>query len=381
MSFKIIIIAISLFLPTLATAAIYSGPIGEQEAYLANAGAALEGSSGGLILNPAGLSFTKREAPSVSVSGNTMGFEQTRSPGFYKSSTSFSTRTLLAAGVFPTWEWDGYFAFFYSEPIDETSISRSVTNDGITNTANNFEINSNTTTGGIAVGVRPWENLGFGISGSVGFHIRDSYRTIAQSSGALTSLTYEREQIKNYYVLLTPGLLWRVEPWWNLGFSVNWRPFSLQQQGLLYRANQSSAGMDLSETGIPFEPDIKNNWDVTLGQSFMLSEKYLLLLDLSYSPEISYKNEGGERLTDESFKSVSLAMKVHRNSLIDLLGGYSRTESYHSKSNLVTFGFAVNRANSSLLLGLYYKDNTIQGDRTGQMSSGGFTYSGTVSYF
>ncbi|WP_413288185.1 hypothetical protein [Bdellovibrio sp. HCB337] len=354
-------------------ASIYSGPIGEQEAYLGNAGAALEDSVGNLLLNPAGLAFTQKTAPSASMSGNTLGFETTRSPGFYKSSTSFTSRTLLAAGVFPTEAWDGYFAMFYSEPINDSNI-------GITNSGT-FELNSSTTAGGVAAGYRHSDTLGFGLSGSISFQIVDTYLTRTQSSPGFSSLSYEREQIKNYSLLLTPGVLWRPISWWKLGVSLNWRPFSLEQEGLAYRTSQSSAGADLSETARPFNPDIKNTYDATLGQSFALSENYLLLLDMTYRPEFSYSNDTGERWTEDSFKSLSVGLKIHANFLVDLLGGYSRSESDFGSANLVTLGFAINRQNNSLLLGLYYKDNTLKGDFKGQSSSGGLSYAANISYF
>lgn len=362
-----------------ASASIYSGPIGHREAYMASSGIALENSPGNLVLNPAGLSFLADKKFDLNITGNLVGFEQVRAETSDKTSDDMTYRTLLASGIYPIDAFQGYFAIYYMNPLDEKAISHTESTSNGELAKYNRESLTTSTVGGLAGGWAPTENLGYGISASLGFDIRDLYETLTTRSTSQTSLQYVRSQIKYYYVQLTPGVLWRPHSRWNVGAVLQLRPFAFYNDGAVYKTSQSSQGTDLVENITSYEPHIQSSASVGLGQKFVFGDNDTILLDLSYNPRFSFETYSGGEYLIANLKSASLGWQRKMGSFIDLMLGYAYFDSSESSTYLATLGFSINRSNNHVLFGLYYK-NIAAKDTNGQALTGGFMFSSDILY-
>lgn len=310
-----------------------------------------------------------------------MGFEQVLADTFEKTTDNMTYRTLLAGGIYPTDLFQGYLAIYYLNPLDESTAAHHEEFSAGTTTRRNREISTTSTVGGIAMGYAPNEELGYGLSGGVGFDIRDIYDTLTTQSTGASSLQYTRTQIKYYYLMLTPGILWRPHPRWNVGLTLNWKPFAFFNDGNVYSTRQSSAGADLSENVLNFDPDIHDDIAASFGQKFMIGDRDMILLDLSYDPKFSFLNQSQEKFEVANYKSLSAGWQHKANDFLDLLGGYGYYDSSNNKSYLITAGFVINRPKNNFILGLYYKNVAAKSDGVGQAITAGFMFSSDVSYY
>jgi long-subunit fatty acid transport protein len=353
-------------------------PFGEKEAFLGNAGIALEDSSGAVFYNPGSLGFVNDKK--ISVYGNAYTFNRysTRQsigvdqPDLLTNSNSSSSVPLSSVTIFGVGNWT--YGFSVNTPYNsrsETSLpyqsqtieikvsqdasenslwlgptmARKVSEDiavgaslflarysqSINSITYVKEIATNTvSTGGLRVSASDWSALlilgaqwrinsrwttGLRIqSASADIRGRSDYFTTSQKNGISPSATMQAEN----------GIYSRFRRPFNFGLGTKFAP--LPQLNLLADVN---AQLPIHYDEIPSRPAVNSRTETkftarsNLGAIWDISKEHSLLLGFLYNPSTIAKNmPATSGKVHENFKGLSLGLQKDMGKLISSLGGF-----------------------------------------------------------
>ncbi len=359
--------------PVASLASYFFAPVGNQEAFLGNAGVGLLCSNGSPLYNPAGIAFCQYHV-NLSISGTSIAYHEMADSAFYNQTGSLTSSTLLTSAIFSIDE-NIRMGFYYSYPANTENTFRVA--DGSGNTLAQ-EIRHQAALAGISYGGMISETLAWGFSIGVTWNeLNDNKITNSVSGGSTTSLNEKVLEQENY-LILNPGIAWRVSDTYSLGATLQWRALNLYAEGDLYQNQLSTGDTQATETFRRYTPHTGDILGVTLGQVFRFSENSFLF-DVSYAPRYALPSVPSEQQSNLTLFNVSMGLKAPFRA-INILAGGSFTKVADQTMSLFSTGISFNKRTYEANLGIYYQYT--KNDSVGAINSDtmGFMYSSSLNY-
>ncbi|WP_373997990.1 hypothetical protein [Bdellovibrio bacteriovorus] len=311
-----------------------SSPAGHFEAFLGNAGVALEGSAGNVLFNPAGLAFTSDRKSFLSVAGTAIGYSELGQSEGLKSEGRLSSRPLFT-GYSSPYEENLRISLFYSEFSNYTQYTQTAVSDQ--------EITYERSLVGLSYAGDISAKAAWGFTVAVDWQEKD-VMTFQK-----TPVSSEKDFQQQMFFYLQPGLMWQVSETYTTGLSVGWRALNIDSEG---NTITGSATNELRR----YSPDSDNLLGVTVGQSWNL-ERWKILADLSYAFESP----------QDKFWSLSLGAHTYRGSEMDVLFGFQHIGGESYFRDLASFGVNLKQIHYQSTIGLYVQ--TFNGHEEGALTS------------
>ncbi|MFV3408078.1 hypothetical protein ACNH6C_05705 [Bdellovibrio bacteriovorus] len=355
-------------------------PAGHREAFMGNAGGAMESSPGNALYNPAGLGFRSTNKLSLSVSGTALTSHQMKNSSSDLSPSDYSVRPLLASGIYPT-EW-GTGAVFVASPM-------MLSLDGLLNTQG-ASYNSSTLTSldsqllkvGAAFGAAINDSILWGISSGLqlGDSRTHSYNKVS-TGGNLYATIFTETENKNKGLFILPGIQIKPVANWTLGLSAQFIPVMLESKAVDYTAVHYVATPNtVNEETVSYEPVKQSPYYLRLANGFNLLAGNDVFVDVTYTSESSLRDAEGVVENEESFVVYSVGWRNKSFESWQPMAGYSHTSINNSTNHLTSAGVAIVRGRSELILGGYYMASVPNEDNVFEYSSYGFMFSSNVAY-
>ncbi|MBO9668143.1 MAG: hypothetical protein J7501_15180 [Bdellovibrio sp.] len=370
---KILSFVLVLLGPFLCRASLFTSPVGHREAFLGNAGSALVCSSGSAIYNPAGIGFCSHDV-SISLSGTGISYQELDGTVFSRNTGSLKSTTLLTSAIFSI-EDDLHMGLYYSYPVNWIDYFR--VNDSTTSYTQ--EIQRQAAIAGISYGGMLTNNFAWGFSiGMSWSEMNSGLVSNTESAGTASTFTQRVMQEENY-IVLNPGLLWKANDAYSLGFTVQWRAINLYSEADVYTSSLSTGQTTISEVFQRYTPHAQPLLGLTLGQVLNFGSQQLLF-DWTHAPQYSLPSTQQQVSDDIKYDAVSLGWQMHILENADLLLGGNYSQYGELKNYLTSIGFAFKKRTYEASLGLYKQ--TSKNDAYGGQNSDtmGFLYSSTLSY-
>lgn len=303
-----------------AQASLIFSPAGHFEAFLGNAGVALEGSAGNVLFNPAGLAFTSDRKSFLSVAGTAIGYSELGQSEGLKSEGRLSSRPLFT-GYSSPYEEKLRISLFYSEFSNYTQYTQTTVSDQ--------EITYERSLVGLSYAGDISAKTAWGFTVGVDWQEKDFQQQM--------------------FFYLQPGLMWQVSDSYTTGVSVSWRALNIDSEG---NTITGSATNELRR----YSPDSDNLLGVTVGQSWNL-ERWKILADLSYAFESP----------QDKFWSLSLGAHTYRGAEMDVLFGFQHIGGESYFRDLASIGVNFKQVHYQSTMGLYVQ--TFNGHEEGALTS------------
>jgi hypothetical protein len=357
-----------------AEGSLFLSPVGHREAFLGNAGVGIAGSPGSVLYNPAGIAFTT--APAISLSGSAVTYQEYSEHDFARTTGELKSQSLLTSVIFSGNE-DLRAAIYYAFPGNIQDYGRVETQDTTALTIKNFELQREQALGGIAYAGMINPQLAWGVGVNITYRELNGL-LVEEVIGASTSqvLTEKRrEQLTS--LVLTPGFIWRVAPFYDVGINFQLKAVDLYAAGDLYRSSLATGDARPTEVSQGYTPYSDSLLGVTIGQVFFWNSQRWLL-DLSYAPSSGIRLEQADDVAELKNISIGWDMPILANA--DLMAGVSYTELAGERFIFLTSGIGYQQRTLDGSLGLFIK--LVQSDESGQADSQtiGFLYSSSIEY-
>ena len=341
-------------------------PAGHREAFMGNAGGAMEASPGNALYNPAGLGFRSTNKLSLSVSGTALTSHEMKSDRSDLSPSDYSVRPLMAAGLYPT-AW-GTAAVFVASPM-------MLSLGGV--------MDSQLLKVGAAFGASSSDSFSWGISSGLqlGNSRSHTYSKIRMGGNLYASLFAETEaKMKGVFVL--PGVQVKPTANWTVGFSAQFIPVMLESKSVEHTAIHYSATPNtVNEETASFSPIQESPYYLRLANGFNLIAGNDLFFDVMYASESSMKDADGQVEKEDSSFIYSVGWRNKSFESWQPMAGYSHTALKDTTNHLSSVGVAFVRGRSELILGGYYMASLPkETNNTFEYSSYGFMFSSNVAY-
>jgi hypothetical protein len=359
--------------PLFCWGSLFTSPVGHREAFLGNAGSALICSSGSAIYNPAGIGFCSHDV-SISLSGSGISYQELDGTVFARNNGSLKSTTLLTSAIFSI-EQDLHMGLYYSYPVNWVDYFR-IENGSTTYTQ---EIQRQAALGGLSYGGMITNNFAWGFSIGLSWAEMNS-GLVTNEQGAGTASTFtERVMQEENYIVLNPGLLWKANDNYSLGFTVQWRAINLYSESDVYTSSLSTGQTTTNEEFRRYTPHAQPLLGLTLGQVLNIGS-HQLLFDWTHAPKYSLPTTQEQASDDIKYDAFSLGWQIHILEKADLLLGGNYSQYGDLKNYLTSIGFAFKNRTYEASLGLYKQ--TSKNDAYGGQNSDtiGFLYSSTLSY-
>ncbi|WP_374000773.1 hypothetical protein [Bdellovibrio bacteriovorus] len=356
-------------------------PAGHREAFMGNAGGAMEASPGNALYNPAGLGFRSTNKLSLSVSGTALTNHEMRSGSNDLSPGDYSVRPLMASGIYPT-SW-GTAAVFVASPM-MLSLSGAVnTQVGVYENAALTSLDSQVLKVGAAFGSSRSESFAWGISSGlqVGNSRSHSYNKLRTGGNLYATMFTETEnKLKGIFVL--PGLQVKPTANWTLGASAQFMPVMLESKAVDYSAiHYVATPTTVNEETVSYQPVGDSPYYLRIANGFNLIAGNDLFVDVTYTSESSMKDADGKVEKEDGFFIYSVGWRNKSFETWQPMAGYSHSALANSSNHLSSAGIAFVSGRSELILGGYYM-TSVPKEANGPLdySSYGFMFSSNVAY-
>lgn len=351
MSFRLFAIFCSILFYSQLSFSEMTFPVGHIEALMANTGAAISGSPGNAIYNPAGLGFLDDNNVSITLSGNALEQQSFEIPNMGNSSTVI-IRPTLASTTSPLAK--GHASIFIANPVAfNVSQSHSLPLTGY-NLALRLALKSNILMGGFAYG-RPWDDtLAWGFSLGGIYTTQETY-TYTQVTGPSSLATqYSQTFQKEIQPLAVAAALWKPADIYNLGINISFQSSPLVSEGAYYSSStNSSTPTTPQEESRSYAPSRTSSVGAVLGQKFKISAQELYL-DVSYSGGSNAKDYNGDnKKTDENYV-YSLGWKMPTANKWQPVAGLAYSKLANSEAQLYSAGLIIKQRANEIVLGSYY---------------------------
>ncbi|WP_413568406.1 hypothetical protein ACLWBD_12600 [Bdellovibrio sp. HCB117] len=320
-----------------AQGSLISSPAGHFEAFLGNAGAALEGSAGNVLFNPAGLAFAADKKSFLSVAGTAIGYSELGQREGLKSEGQLNSRPLFT-GYSSPYDENLRLSLFYSEFSNYTQYTQTASSDS--------EITYERSLVGLSYAGPISSKTAWGFTVGVDFQEKD-VMTFQK-----TPVASEKDFQQQMFFYVQPGLMWQVSDKYTTGLSISWRALNLDSEG---NTITSSVTNDLRR----YSPDRDPLLGVTMGQGWNM-ERWKILADLSYAFESP----------QDKFWSLSLGAHTYRGSEMDVLFGFQHMSGASYFRDLGSIGVNFKQAHYQSTMGLYFQ--TFNGHEEGALTSSEF---------
>ena len=356
-------------------------PAGHREAFMGNAGGAMEASPGNALYNPAGLGFRSTNKLSLSVSGTALTSHEMKGDKTDLSPSDYSVRPLMAAGIYPT-AW-GTAAVFVASPMMLSLGGFMDTRTGIYDASSLTSMESQLLKVGAAFGSSRSDSFSWGISSGLqlGNSRTHTYSKI-RTGGNLYATVFNETENKMKGVFILPGLQVKPTASWTVGFSAQFMPVMLESKGVDYTAvHYVSTPNTVNEETVFFEPVKESPYYLRFANGFNLVGGNDLFVDVMYTSESSLRDSDGKVEKDEAFFVYSVGWRNKSFESWQPMAGYSHTALDSTTNHLSTAGVAFVRGRSELILGGYYMTSIPkEANSTLDYSSYGFMFSSNVAY-
>ncbi|MFV8248835.1 hypothetical protein [Bdellovibrio bacteriovorus] len=355
-------------------------PAGHCEAFMGNAGGAMESSPGNALYNPAGLGFRSTNKLSLSVSGTALTSHQMKNSSSDLSPSDYSVRPLLASGIYPT-EW-GTGAVFVASPMMLSLDGLLNTQGGSYNSSTLTSLDSQLLKVGAAFGAAINDSISWGISSGLqlGDSRTHSYNKVS-TGGNLYATIFTETENKNKGLFILPGIQIKPVANWTLGLSAQFIPVMLESKAVDYTAVHYVATPNtVNEETVSYEPVKQSPYYLRLANGFNLLAGNDVFVDVTYTSESSLRDAEGVVENEESFVVYSVGWRNKSFESWQPMAGYSHTSINNSTNHLTSAGVAIVRGRSELILGGYYMASVPNEDNVFEYSSYGFMFSSNVAY-
>lgn len=355
-------------------------PAGHREAFMGNAGGAMESSPGNALYNPAGLGFRSTNKLSLSVSGTALTSHQMKNSSSDLSPSDYSVRPLLASGIYPT-EW-GTGAVFVASPMMLSLDGLLNTQGGSYNSSTLTSLDSQLLKVGAAFGAAINDSISWGISSGLqlGDSRTHSYNKVS-TGGNLYATIFTETENKNKGLFILPGIQIKPVANWTLGLSAQFIPVMLESKAVDYTAVHYVATPNtVNEETVSYEPVKQSPYYLRLANGFNLLAGNDVFVDVTYTSESSLRDAEGVVENEESFVVYSVGWRNKSFESWQPMAGYSHTSINNSTNHLTSAGVAIVRGRSELILGGYYMASVPNEDNVFEYSSYGFMFSSNVAY-
>nr|BFD68614.1 hypothetical protein HAGR004_36360 [Bdellovibrio sp. HAGR004] len=356
-------------------------PAGHREAFMGNAGGAMEASPGNALYNPAGLGFRATNKLSLSVSGTALTQHEMKSGKSDLSPGDYSVRPLMASGIYPT-SW-GTGAVFVASPMMLSLNGLLSAPSGAYDVSSLTSLDSQVLKVGAAFGSSRSESFAWGISSGLQLgNSRSHSYTKLRTGGNLyaTMFTETESRIKGVFVL--PGLQFKPVAQWTLGLSAQFMPVLLESTAVDYTAVHAVATPNtVNEETVSYQPVGDSPYYVRLANGFNLLAGNDVFIDVTYTSESTTKDADGQVESDEAFFVYSVGWRNKSFESWQPMAGYSHSATGNVTNHLSSAGVAFVRGRSELILGGYYMTSVPkEANNTLDYSSYGFMFSSNVAY-
>ncbi len=355
-------------------------PAGHREAFMGNAGGAMESSPGNALYNPAGLGFRSTNKLSLSVSGTALTSHQMKNSSSDLSPSDYSVRPLLASGIYPT-EW-GTGAVFVASPMMLSLDGLLNTQGGSYNSSTLTSLDSQLLKVGAAFGAAINDSISWGISSGLqlGDSRTHSYNKVS-TGGNLYATIFTETENKNKGLFILPGIQIKPVANWTLGLSAQFIPVMLESKAVDYTAVHYVATPNtVNEETVSYEPVKQSPYYLRLANGFNLLAGNDVFVDVTYTSESSLRDAEGVVENEESFVVYSVGWRNKSFESWQPMAGYSHTSINNSTNHLTSAGVAIVRGRSELILGGYYMASVPNEENVFEYSSYGFMFSSNVAY-
>ncbi|QDK39222.1 hypothetical protein [Bdellovibrio sp. NC01] len=368
-----------LLISSQAMAFIYPFPTGNEEALMANTGIAFEDSPGNVLYNPAGLAYYNSHKLKLSVSGNAIEQQRFKLDEMSDSSDP-NIRPMLVTGIYPSER--GTFALFVGNPLSYNVIQ------GSNSVISGFDVKTSVTAqtnvilAGISYAIFLNENLSAGISTGV-TNQTSSVHSIgsASSGGVVKSLAVSQSHTKEMHYFLNPGVLWKVNDNYKIGFTIFSLPFKISSSGDYYASTMNANDPTLNkQVTSSYDPDGRDAFSFGLGQQFNVNDQKFFF-DINYSMSADQKDSDGTTTQLPEQTSYGVGWKGFNSTSWHPLAGFAYLDNRTSETYSGTGGITRVDGNSELSLGLYYNKGLTKGNsQNSPFDAYGIIFSSNVGY-
>ncbi len=375
----LVLISALSFISSKSFAVGYPLPVGHQESFMANTGAALEDSPGNVIYNPAGLGFRTSKDLNLTVSGNALGQQRFQLNGLEDETSDLKMRPLLAAGVYSM--GDGFASVYIANPVSIKIIQGQNVTVGAVNSRVALDIQFDVITGGVAYGALINKDFSWGIGAGLYYTTQEihNYYSIVQS-GVSAQTSYSESRAKSTKLILTPGIMLRAADFWTLGFSGQILPWNINSTASQLQSQTNSANpTQVTQSSLTYDPSPSFSYGLTLGQQLTLGNNHLYL-DVNYSGKSTQKGSDGEEQKSPESWSYNFGWKNSTSEKWQPLAGFSYSDLNTSESYLATAGLSMMQRRNELVLGAYFQKNNPKVSSSSPSDSIGVMFSSNVAY-
>ncbi|WP_413291660.1 hypothetical protein ACLSU7_09590 [Bdellovibrio sp. HCB185ZH] len=351
MSFRLFAIFCSILFYSQLSFSEMTFPVGHIEALMANTGAAISGSPGNAIYNPAGLGFLDDNNVSITLSGNALEQQSFEIPNMGNSSTVI-IRPTLASTTSPLAK--GHASIFIANPVAfNISQSHTLPLSGY-NLAIRLALKSNVLMGGFAYG-RTWDDtLAWGFTAGGIYTTQETFNYTQMTGPSSLTTQYSQTFQKQIQPLLIAGTLWKPTGLYNLGISVSFQSSPILSEGAYYSSStNSSTPTTPQEESKSYSPSRTPSVGAILGQRFKIS-LHELYFDVSYSGGSEATDYNGKtNKTDENFV-YSLGWKMPTANKWQPVAGLAYSKLAQTESQLYSAGLIIKQRANEIVVGSYY---------------------------
>lgn len=285
-------------------------PLGEKEAFMANTGVALTGSTGAVYYNPAALNSLSQGR--LSLSGNSyVNFKTEYAPldyldgtnvPFTSSGTQAVPSTFVSTRKFESWV--GAFSVLVPEQTKIQDIAQTSTTNYI------LDLNQLVQEQLVLVGISGATKISdHGLGASCFWAIYESVAsaaiTLTPRVGTGTGIINSYESMKVQGLMCHLGYMNQISPEFRVGASLKTPLLKINSNGNSYTFTQTTAGVITANRNMGASTEYKIPMEIATGIAYDFTPKWSFYLDLSYQLGTSYRRFS----TDASETSAKSALR------------------------------------------------------------------------